>query len=106
MFYKEAVWGVRDRPRAARRTGVGDTKMANDEAAILVVKAATDLRKAAMLDKKRRAELESLAEYLESIIYEKELGYDEPLYPEAERPPSVEDEIMRMIKPFRVRLTR
>jgi hypothetical protein len=106
MFYKEAAWGVRERRSRQRVAQAWGTKMANDEAAILVVKAATDLRKAAMLDKKRRAELESLAEYLESIIYEKELGYDEPLYPEAERTPSVEDEIMRMIKPFRVRLTR
>jgi len=71
------------------------------------MKAASDLRKAAALDKKRRAELEGLAEYLESIIYEKELGHDLPLYPEVERPPpSVEDEIKQMIKPFRVRLTR
>jgi hypothetical protein len=81
--------------------------MADNEVALLVMKAATDLRKAATLDKKRRAELESLADYLESIIYEKELSYDEPLYPEPEPPPvSLEEEIKRMIKPFRVRLTR
>ena len=81
--------------------------MAENEIALLVMKAATDLRKAAALDKKRRAELESLADYLESIIYEKELGHDAPLYPEPEPAPmSIEDEIKQMIKPFTVRLTR
>ena len=81
--------------------------MADNDVALLIIRAATDLRKAAALDKKRRAELEGLADYLESIVYEKELGHDQPLYPEAEPPPaSVEDEIRQMIKPFRVRLTR
>ena len=81
--------------------------MADNEVALLVMKAATDLRKAAALDKKRRAELQSLADYLESIIYEKELTSEEMLESEAEPPPlSLEDEIKRMIKPFRVRLTR
>ncbi|TAL01226.1 MAG: hypothetical protein EPO08_11060 [Rhodospirillaceae bacterium] len=80
--------------------------MADNEVALLVMKAATDLRKAATLDKKRRAELQSLADYLESIIYEKELSSDEPSYAEAEPSLSLEDEIKRMIKPFRVRLTR
>jgi len=80
--------------------------MAENEAAIMIIKAAADLRKAAGLDKKRRAELESVADYLESIIYEAELGYGEPLYPEAEQPVAPEDEIRKMIKPFRVRLSR
>jgi hypothetical protein len=81
--------------------------MADSEAAILIIKAAGDLRKAAVKDKKRRAELESVADYLESMIYEAELGYGQPLFPEHEPPPpSVEDEIKKMIKPFRVRLTR
>jgi hypothetical protein len=81
--------------------------MAESEAAILIMKAAGDLRQAATKDKKRRAELESVADYLESIIYERELGYGKPLFPEPEpQPPSVEDEIKQMIKPFRVRLTR
>ena len=80
--------------------------MADNEAAILIMKASGDLRKAADLDKKRRAELQSVADYLESIIYENELGYGKPLYPEAEAPPlSAEDEIRQMIKPFKVRLT-
>ncbi len=81
--------------------------MAEGEAAILIMKASADLRKAATIDKKRRAELESVADYLESIIYESELGYGQPLYPDAEPPPpTAEDEIKKMIKPFRVRLTR
>jgi len=47
-----------------------------------------------------------LAEYLESIIYEKELD-DEPAYVEPEAVAiSLEDEIRSMITPFRVRLTR
>ncbi len=81
--------------------------MAENDVAILIMKAAGDLRKAATLDKKRRSELESLADYLESIIYEKELGYGTPPFPEPEpAPPSINDEIKQMIKPFRVRLTR
>jgi hypothetical protein len=81
--------------------------MANNDVALLIMKAASDLRKAAGLDRKRRIELEGLADYLESIIYEKELGHDAPLYPEPEAPrPSLDDEIKQMIKPFRVRLTR
>jgi hypothetical protein len=81
--------------------------MADSEVALLVMKAATDLRKAATLDKKRRAELQSLADYLESIIYEKELSADDPSLSEPEPAQlSLEDEIKRMIKPFRVRLTR
>jgi hypothetical protein len=81
--------------------------MANGEAAILIMKAAGDLRKAAGTDKRRRAELQSVADYLESIVYEAELGYGQPLFPEPEPPPpSPADEIKRMIKPFRVRLVR
>ena len=81
--------------------------MAENEAAILIMKAAGELRKAAAFDKKRRAELQSVADYLESIIYEAELGYGKPLFPEPEpAPPTPEDEIRRMMKPFRVRLTR
>jgi hypothetical protein len=81
--------------------------MAEGEAAILIMKAAGELRKAAAADKKRRAELESVADYLESIVYETELGYDKPLFADADPAPSTpEDEIRKMIKPFRVRLTR
>jgi hypothetical protein len=76
-------------------------------AAVLVMKAAAEIRKAAALDRKRKGELTSVADYLESIIYEAELGYGEPLY--AEAPAAVtapEDEIRKMMKPFRVRLSR
>jgi hypothetical protein len=77
------------------------------KAAILVMKAAGELRKAAAMDKKRYAELSSVADYLESIIHEVELGYGDPLYPDPPRAPSTaEDEIKKMIKPFRVRLSR
>jgi len=81
--------------------------MSEKEAEILVMKAAAEVRKAAALDKKRAAELKSVADYLESIIYESELGYGEPLFPEAPPPKlSPVDEIQKMMKPFRVRLTR
>ena len=81
--------------------------MAANEVEVLVMKAAGDLRRAAALDDKRRAELESLADYLESIVYEKELGYGEPIFPSApEKSETPEEEIRRMIKPFRIRLTR
>ncbi len=74
---------------------------------ILVMRAAAEIRKAAALDKKRATELSGVADYLESIVYEKELGYGEPLFPEAAPPPStLEDEIKQMMKPFKVRLTR
>lgn len=78
---------------------------------ILVMRAAAEIRKAAALDKKRATELSGVADYLESIVYETELGYGEPLFPEAvatnEAPDSSpEDEIKKMMKPFKVRLTR
>jgi hypothetical protein len=77
------------------------------QAAIMIMKAAGELRKAATLDKKRTAELTSVADYLESIIHESELGYGDPLFPEPPpRPLLPEDEIKQMIKPFRVRLSR
>ncbi len=78
------------------------------KAAILVMKAAGELRKAAALDRKRYAELSSVADYLESIVHETELGYGDPLFPEVatSAPDSPADEIRKMIKPFKVRLTR
>lgn len=74
---------------------------------ILVMRAAAEIRKAAALDTKRTAELSGVADYLESIVYEAELGYGEPLFPEP-APSDVisNDEIKRMMKPFKVRLTR
>lgn len=79
-----------------------------EKAEILVMKAATELRKAAALDKKRYAELSGVADYLESIIHEDELGYGQPLYPETPAPSTAmsADEIKKMIKPFKVRLSR
>jgi hypothetical protein len=83
--------------------------MAEKEIALLIMKAAADLRKAAALDRKRRGELQSLADYLESIIYEKELDDGGPPFEEAadaSQALSTEDQIKQMMKPFRVRLTR
>ncbi|MCA0202643.1 MAG: hypothetical protein LCH56_17750 [Proteobacteria bacterium] len=79
----------------------------NKSVDILVMRAAAEIRKAAALDKKRAAELSGVADYLESIVHEKELGYGEPLFPEAPVPePLPDDEIRKMMKPFKVRLTR
>ena len=80
------------------------------EAAVLVMKAAAEVRKAATLDRKRKVELSGVADYLESIVYESELGYGEPLFVEdatpAPLPETPDEEIRKMMKPFRVRLSR
>ena len=77
------------------------------KSAILIIKAAADVRQAAGLDKKRTAELNGVADYLESIIYETELGYGEPLFPDPENAEGRDkDEIKQMMKPFRIRLSR
>ena len=78
------------------------------DAAVLVMKAAAEVRKAAALDRKRKVELSDVADYLESIIYESELGYGEPLFAEdaAPVPETPDAEIRKMMKPFRVRLSR
>lgn len=74
---------------------------------ILVMRAAAEIRKAAGLDKRRAAELSGVADYLESIVHEAELGYGEPLFPEAPPPETgADDDIKKMMKPFKVRLTR
>jgi hypothetical protein len=79
----------------------------NKSVDILVMRAASEIRKAAALDKKRATELSGVADYLESIVYEKELGYGEPMFPETPIPDALpDDEIKRMMKPFKVRLTR
>ncbi len=83
--------------------------MSNDEkkAAMLIMKAAADVRRAAEADEKRSAELLGVADYLESIVHESELGYDQPLFPESEsRKDKAGDEIKQMMKPFRIRLSR
>lgn len=83
---------------------MGETEKSVD---ILVMRAAAEIRKAAALDKKRATELSGVADYLESIVYEKELGYGEPLFPDVPAPESLPvDEIKQMMKPFKVRLTR
>ncbi len=78
------------------------------KAEILVMKAAGELRKAASLDKKRYAELSGVADYLESIIHETELGYGDPIFPEApvDGASLAGDKIKGMIKPYKVRLSR
>lgn len=74
---------------------------------ILVIRAAAEIRKAAALDKRRSAELSGVADYLESIVYETELGYGDPLFSENVAPDVVpDDDIKKMMKPFKVRLTR
>ncbi|MDX2222884.1 MAG: hypothetical protein SFV21_09060 [Rhodospirillaceae bacterium] len=82
--------------------------MTDKKAEVLITRAAANIRKAAVADRKRRAELTSVAEYLESMIYETELGYDKPLFEENPVAASGEplDDIKRMMKPFKVRLTR
>ena len=80
------------------------------EASVLVMRAAAEVRRAATLDRKRKVELTGVADYLESIIYESELGYGEPLFAEdaapAPLPETPDAEIRKMMKPFRVRLSR
>lgn len=88
----------------------------NKSVDILVMRAAAEIRKAAALDKKRATELGGVADYLESIVYETELGYGEPLFPDTplesggQENISVHsfpaDEIKQMMKPFKVRLSR
>ncbi|MBM3515495.1 MAG: hypothetical protein FJX59_17540 [Alphaproteobacteria bacterium] len=81
--------------------------MTDRKAEVLITRAASTLRKAANADRKRRAELNSMAEYLESIIYERELGFDKPMFDDA--PPVAGDptlEVKKLMKPFKVRLTR
>jgi hypothetical protein len=82
--------------------------MPGSKADILITRAANTLRKAAALDRKRRAELDSVADYLESIVYEVELR---PAPTQREDGPSQDGvaaarEIKRMIRPFKVRLVR
>jgi hypothetical protein len=81
--------------------------MPESKAGILIMKAAAQVRRAAAVDKTRETELLGVADYLESIVHETELGYGEPLFPDTDtKVRSSADEVRRMIKPFRVRLTR
>ena len=82
--------------------------MSEEKASILVMKAAGEVRRAAELDKKRAAELTSVADYLESMVFEDEMQY-EPIDEESigeSRPSSQVNEIEKLVTPFKVRLTR
>ncbi|MBL8629572.1 MAG: hypothetical protein JNM81_08090 [Rhodospirillaceae bacterium] len=82
--------------------------MAEKRSDILVSRAANSLRKAAALDRARRAELSSIADYLESMVYQDELRIEAPLRDDMPKQDgvSVGREVKRMIKPFKVRLVR
>lgn len=82
--------------------------MSEEKASILVMKAAGEVRRAAELDKKKSAELTSVADYLESMVFEDEMQYepiDEEGASEAKQPSQV-SEIEKLVTPFKVRLTR
>ena len=82
--------------------------MSKEKASILVMKAAGEVRRAAELDKKRSIELTSVADYLESMVFEEEMQYD-PIDEETgaeRRRPSQVSEIEKLVTPFKVRLTR
>lgn len=82
--------------------------MSEEKASILVMKAAGEVRRAAELDKNRAIELASVADYLESMVFEDEMQY-EPLddAPEGAEPKSSQvSEIEKLVTPFKVRLTR
>lgn len=76
---------------------------------IMLTRAANALRKAANLDRTRRAELSSIADYLESMVYETELRETTPR-PRSDGPKqdgvSLPKDIKKMTKPFKVRLVR
>lgn len=82
--------------------------MSEEKASILVMKAAGEVRRASELDKKRAAELISVADYLESMIFEDELQkevLDDELAATPGRQSQV-SEIEKLVTPFKVRLTR
>jgi hypothetical protein len=86
--------------------------MAEKRSDIMISRAANALRKAAALDRGRRAELSSVADYLESMVYEDQLRQSAPRRDEAPRDVSRQDgaalsrEVKKMMKPFKVRLVR
>lgn len=81
---------------------MADTEKNTD---IVLMRAAAEIRAAAARDKKRATELSGVADYLESIVHEKELDEGWPPFAEAE-PDPMDEEIKKMMKPFKVRLTR
>lgn len=84
--------------------------MAEKRSDIMISRAANALRKAAAVDRARRAELSGIADYLESIVYQDELRSEpakvESMPPQDGVAPSVSGEVKRMMKPFKVRLVR
>ncbi|MBT4739750.1 MAG: hypothetical protein HOH20_15200 [Rhodospirillaceae bacterium] len=82
--------------------------MSEEKASILVMKAAGEVRRAAELDKNRAIELTSVADYLESMVFEDELdkGALESESKIADSKQSQVSEIEKLVTPFKVRLTR
>jgi hypothetical protein len=82
--------------------------MAEKRSDIMISRAANALRKAAALDRTRRAELSSVADYLESIVYEDELRPSMPKFEDMPRQDgvSLSRDVKKMMKPFKVRLVR
>ncbi len=82
--------------------------MTKEKASILVMKAAGEIRRAAELDRARAVELISVADYLESIVFEGEMNYEpiEETAGPAQKKPSDVSEIEKMVTPFRVKLKR
>jgi len=82
--------------------------MTKEKASILVMKAAGEIRRAAELDRARSIELISVADYLESIVFEGEMTYEPIDEAESTSPskPSDVSEIEKLVTPFRVKLKR
>ena len=82
--------------------------MAEKKSDIMISRAANALRKAAALDRTRRAELTSIADYLESMVYEDELRPAPLKFDDVAKQDgvSITREAQKMMKPFKVRLVR
>jgi hypothetical protein len=87
--------------------------MAEKKSDIMISRAANALRKAAALDRTRRAELSSIADYLETMVYEDELRpHQQKLDDGSSQVGSSQDgvsishEAKKMMTPFKVRLVR
>jgi len=87
--------------------------MSEKKSDIMISRAANSLRKAAALDRARRAELASIADYLETMVYEDELRPPLPQTEDMSKQDgttqdgvSLSREAKKMMKPFKVRLVR
>jgi hypothetical protein len=87
--------------------------MTEKKSDIMISRAANSLRKAAALDRTRRAELSSIADYLETMVYEDELRPASPQVEDMSKQDgttqdgvSLSREAKKMMKPFKVRLVR